>query len=48
MKDRITISIDKKLLEKLDKKVADGTFGNRSHGISFLIKQHLKEKVKQK
>jgi len=37
MKERITITIDKELLEWLDKRVADKTFANRSHGIEYLI-----------
>ena len=42
MKERITITVEEELLEVLDKKVDDETFANRSHGISFLIKKHLK------
>ena len=36
-KERISITIDRDLLEWLDWKVADKTFSNRSHGLEFLI-----------
>ena len=39
MKERITITIDNKLLNWLDSKVKDRIFANRSHGFEFLIKQ---------
>lgn len=39
MKQRITITIDKELLEWLDKKIEDKVFANRSHGIEYLIKE---------
>ena len=41
MKDRITITIDKKLLEWLDNKVKLKRFANRSHGLEFLIMKKL-------
>ena len=43
LKERITITIDKDLLEWIDKKVDDKTFANRSHGIEFLIKRKKDE-----
>ncbi len=39
MKQRITITIDKDLLDWLDKKIKEKTFANRSHGIEYLIKK---------
>jgi metal-responsive CopG/Arc/MetJ family transcriptional regulator len=39
MKERITITLDKELLNWLDEKVNDKTFANRSHGFEFLIKK---------
>lgn len=39
MKQRITITIDKDLMNWLDKKVKDKTFANRSHGIEYLIQR---------
>ncbi len=39
MKERITITIDKELLDWLDKKINEKIFANRSHGIEFLINQ---------
>jgi metal-responsive CopG/Arc/MetJ family transcriptional regulator len=44
MKERITITIDKGLLEWLDKNVANKVFANRSHGLEFLIMQRMREK----
>ena len=41
MKKRITITIDKKILLVLDKKVEAKLFGSRSHGLEVLIKQRM-------
>ena len=43
MKDRITVTIDKELLDWLDKKVKEKMFANRSHGLEFLIKRKMEE-----
>ena len=43
MKERITITIDKPLLEWLDKKVSEKIFASRSHGLEFLINKMEKE-----
>jgi len=39
MKERLTITIDKELVEWLDRKVREKTFANRSHGLEFLVKR---------
>ena len=41
MKERITVTIDKELLEWIDKRIKDKTFANRSHGFEFLIKKKM-------
>ena len=43
MKERITITIDKELLEWLDENVADKVFANRSHGFEYLIADKIRE-----
>ena len=43
MKERITITVDKELLEWLDRNVASKVFANRSHGLEFLMLQKIKE-----
>lgn len=43
LKERITITIDKELLEWLDKQIKEKIFANRSHGIEFLIKRRIKD-----
>ena len=43
MKERITITIDKELLDWLDKKIDEKVFANRSHGMEFLIMNKKKE-----
>lgn len=40
-KERITVTIDKELLEWIDKKVEEKIFASRSHGLEFLIKQKM-------
>ena len=41
MKEKITITLDKELLNWLDAKINDKTFANRSHGFEFLIKRRM-------
>jgi len=41
MKERITITIDKELLNWLDKKIDERYFANRSHGLEFLMKHQI-------
>ena len=41
MKERITITIDKELLEWIDKKIEKKVFANRSHGLEFLIEKRM-------
>ena len=43
MKERITITLDKELLDWLDKKIAERIFANRSHGFEFLIAEAARE-----
>jgi len=46
MKERITITIDKKLLDWLDEGIRNKTFASRSHGLEYLI-QRMKEQDKK-
>ena len=48
MKERITVTIDKDLLDWLDKRIDDKVFANRSHGLEFLIKKRMKEGKNEK
>ncbi|MFH1053170.1 MAG: ribbon-helix-helix domain-containing protein [Candidatus Woesearchaeota archaeon] len=43
MKERITVTIDKELLNWLDKRISEKVFANRSHGFEFLIKRKIEE-----
>lgn len=43
MKERITVTIDKKLLEWLDGQIDERLFASRSHGFEFLIMEKIKE-----
>ena len=43
MKERITLTIDKELLDWLDAKISAKIFSNRSHGLEFLIKNKIIE-----
>ncbi len=44
MKERITVTIDKELLDWIDSKIKQKIFANRSHGLEFLIKNKMIEK----
>lgn len=39
MKERITVTLDRDLLDWIDKRVETKVFANRSHAFEFLIKQ---------
>ena len=41
LKNRITITVEKDLLEWLDSNVERRIFANRSHGFEFLIKKKM-------
>jgi len=43
MKERITVTIDKELLDWIDKKIKEKLFANRSHALEFLIKRKTEE-----
>lgn len=43
MKERITITLEKELLNWLDAKIDAKIFANRSHGFEFLIKKKMCE-----
>ena len=44
MKSVITISIEKKLLSKLDNGISNYKFANRSHGFEYLISREILKK----
>ena len=43
MKERITITMDKQLLDWVDKKTKEKVFANRSHCFEFLTASKIKE-----
>ena len=46
MKERITITIDKELLDWLDAKVNEKLFASRSHGLELLMKANVEDERK--
>ena len=46
MKKRITVTLDKEILNWLDRKIEERIFANRSHGFEFLVKQKIDEEQK--
>ncbi len=43
MKERISITIDKELLDWIDGKIAAKVFASRSHALEFLVMQKVEE-----
>ena len=43
MKERISITIDKDLLDWVDKQIAAKVFANRSHALEFLAMKKIEE-----
>ncbi len=42
-KERISLTIDRKLLEWIDKRVKEKLFASRSHAVEFLVASKIKE-----
>ena len=45
MKTRITITIDKELLDWIDKKVEEKVFASRSHGFEYLVEERKSTRI---
>ena len=48
MKERITVTLDKEVLDWIDKNVANRTFANRSHGFEYLIQRQIDKENEEK
>lgn len=48
MKERITITINRELLNWLDSKIQERIFASRSHALEFLVKGKIDEEVRPK
>jgi len=44
MKERITITIDKKLLKLLDRGIKEYKYASRSHGFEYLISREISKR----
>lgn len=44
MKQKLSITLDKDILKRLDILLEDGSFRNKSHAIEFALRSLLKEK----
>ena len=47
VKTRITITIDKELLDWLDNKIKAKLYANRSHGLEVLTKNKIQEETEE-
>lgn len=48
MKERITVTLNKELLEWVDFKVNQKIFANRSHGFEYLIAESMRSELSKK
>jgi len=48
MKERVTITLNKELLNWIDARIDVKVFANRSHGFEFLIKKKMDEENERK
>ena len=46
-KERITVSIEEKLLKILDEKVEEFVYANRSHGFESLVADEIREEEEE-
>jgi Arc/MetJ-type ribon-helix-helix transcriptional regulator len=44
MKQKLSVSFDKETVKKVDEKLVNGIFRNRSHFIEYAVKRFLGEK----
>lgn len=44
MKQKLSITLEERLIRKIDEKVKDGLFRNKSHLVEFSVNKLLKEK----
>lgn len=44
MKQKISVTIEKETIEKLDHYVSEGSFRNKSHVVEFALNKLMKEK----
>ena len=44
MKEKLSITIDKKTIELIDESIKEGLFRNKSHVVEFSLNKILKEK----
>ncbi len=47
MNERITITIDKELLDWVDIKIKQKVFANRSHGLEYLVKKKIEHEYEK-
>ena len=45
MKHKLSVSLDREILDNLDKTLCDGRFRNKSHAIEFAVNKLLEEEV---
>lgn len=43
MKQKISITVDKLIVEKIEKKLREGLFRNKSHVVEYALSQFLKK-----
>ena len=48
MKERVTITLNKELLNWIDARIDVKVFANRSHGFEYLIKRKIDEEKNEK
>ena len=46
-KSRVSVTVDKKYLEWIDKKIEELVYANRSHAFEYAIKHLIDEEVKE-
>jgi len=47
-RSRVSVTIDKKFLDWVDKMIEEKIFANRSHAFEYALKRLMDEKAKQK
>lgn len=47
MKQRITVTLDKEILDWIDRKTKEKVFANRSHGFEFLAMREIRKNNKE-
>jgi len=46
VKEKVSVTVESEIIQKIDSKINDGTFRNRSHAFEFALTKYFKDNEK--